>query len=46
MPRYTEGIVVDASSPAVGKQFPQPSVVTRDGQSLRLDEVTGRGSPC
>ena len=41
MPRYTEGIVVDASIPAVGKQFPQPSVVTREGQTLRLDEVTG-----
>jgi 3-(3-hydroxy-phenyl)propionate hydroxylase len=41
MPRYTEGIVVDASIPAVGKQFPQPSVVTRDGETQRLDEVTG-----
>ena len=41
MPRYTEGIVVDPSAAGVGRQFPQPSVVTRDGQSLRLDEVTG-----
>lgn len=40
MPRYTEGAVVPGD-PAVGRLFPQPTVVTRDGHTLRLDDATG-----
>jgi len=41
MPRYTEGAVVPGGGPGVGRLFPQPTVVTRDGATLPLDEVTG-----
>jgi len=41
MPRYTEGAVVPGGDAAVGRLFPQPMVVTRDGDTRRLDDVTG-----
>jgi 3-(3-hydroxy-phenyl)propionate hydroxylase len=41
MPRYTEGVVLNSDRPAVGRMFPQPEVVTRDGRTVLLDDVLG-----
>jgi 3-(3-hydroxy-phenyl)propionate hydroxylase len=41
MPRYTSGIVVQGSGDAAGRMFIQPSVVTREGNSMLLDDVLG-----
>ena len=46
MPRFTQGVVLSnaAGKPegnATGRLFPQPDVLTRDGQRSRLDDVIG-----
>jgi 3-(3-hydroxy-phenyl)propionate hydroxylase len=41
MPRYTVGCVLDPDRPTVGRMFPQPEVVSRDGVTVRLDDVLG-----
>ncbi|MEC3909585.1 bifunctional 3-(3-hydroxy-phenyl)propionate/3-hydroxycinnamic acid hydroxylase [Sphingobium sp. CR2-8] len=46
MPRFTRGVVLTSTSgqpdrKATGRLFPQPYVVTRDGQKRRLDDVIG-----
>lgn len=46
MPRFTRGVVLSSTSgqpdrKATGRLFPQPYVVTREGQKCRLDDVIG-----
>ncbi|MBL0422917.1 bifunctional 3-(3-hydroxy-phenyl)propionate/3-hydroxycinnamic acid hydroxylase [Ramlibacter sp. AW1] len=46
MPRFTEGVVLNASGPRadrVGRMFIQPRVECEDGRVLRLDDVLGPG---
>ncbi|HVW41687.1 MAG TPA: bifunctional 3-(3-hydroxy-phenyl)propionate/3-hydroxycinnamic acid hydroxylase [Amycolatopsis sp.] len=45
VPRYTRGAVLDAANvergSLVGREFPQPTVRTRDGARAKLDDVLG-----